>query len=318
MITLRPISGTEALSKSKPISERHVTRPTEVLGAATVREVATPFEQALREAIASLKEQLTRVEGEADPLTRHLGYRAFNRDARARNLDPNALSDPEDQAYAQELLQTARGREAQSFAALDDTARVDLQVLLYLDERLHAREAAAHQRAAAAQVKSAERATVERLQQQAARHEAEVAQLPSTPRPAWLRVLGVVLATLSVAVLAALITHPTLWAALPVLRWTSGLVALSMVVVGGWLGMDPLQRRKWALEQLRQLSEWTSTAAQREAAANEALTHALKLFEEVDAECKREEAAALAVLKRRVGAERYVSLSGGVVAFDPG
>jgi hypothetical protein len=158
-----------------------------------------------------------------------------------------------------------------------------------------------------------ERSKSTRLEQEVARQRAAIAQLPEDAKPVWLRVMGVVMAVLSLGFFL-LVLRESRW--LPVLRWSSALGALSMVAVGAWLGSDPHERRVWLVAQFEELAKWREDAAARETRAKEELTRALKLFESVDAECQREEAAALAVLKRRPGADRYVSASGSVVVFE--
>jgi hypothetical protein len=109
--------------------------------------------------------------------------------------------------------------------------------------------------------------------------------------------------------------QPRLLTALdPGWRWSWLLAASLFVLLGSWLSLDPLARRAWLVRRLEQLTAWRQTAAEREARARQTLLHALKLFEEVDAQCRREEAAADAVFQRRPGVQRYVAKSGAVVA----
>ena len=319
MLTVKFVRGPEPLWTTRSVSNRPAQSAAEVLGAATERTPVTPFERALREAIVALRESLARIDAEADPLAKHLGFRALNRDVGTRGLDEKQLSQPEDQAYARQLLDSARGREAQSFAALDDAARLDLEVLLRMEERLHTREDASSRRAAATSEEAAERAKVERLQRDLEQRCAAVDRLTSATRPLWLRVLGIVLALLSLGVVAVLRLPRLLgeWArGLPPLQWTSVLGALGLALLGAWLSVDPQQRRAWLLARAQRLADSRRGAAERAARAAEALTRARKLFEQVDDECRREAAAALAVLQRRPGAQRYVNMSETVVVLD--
>lgn len=322
-LSVKPVHGVAPPWTLRPVSIGRVGGASGVLGEATQRAPVTPFEQALREAIVGLRESLARVEREGDPLTRHLGFRALNRDVAARHLDEQKLSQPEDQAYAQQVLQTARGLEAQSFASLDAAARLDLEVLLHFEERLHARHEAASQRTAATRDEAAERAQAERLQRDLERKCAAVDRLGSATRPAWLRLLGLVLALLGVMALSAALGRlPWIvgaWvqgASGP--RWTTVLGAVALTALGAWLSVDPQRRRAWLLARAQRLIESRRGASLRVARAEEALSRARKLFEEIDDECRREEAAALAVLQRRPGAQRYVNSAGGVVVRPVG
>jgi hypothetical protein len=306
---LRAVTGTEQFRRAAP-----------VLAEATLRTAPPAFEQALRAAIAGLRDSMARLEAEIDPLSKHLGFRALNRDVAARGVDPEQLSRPDEQQYAGELLRSARGREAQTFVGLDPAARLDLEVLLQLERRLHERDALAARRAAADQAQAKERDTAERLERDLVRERETVEKAPAVTRPLWLRLLGVAAALLSFAFAAALAAQPHLLGAwldgLPAVRWSSVLGALLLGALGSWLGTDPAKRRAWLLAQVEALTESGRLAKAREREAAEALTRARKLFEEVDAECRREEAAALAVLQRRPGAARYVSTTGTVVVFD--
>jgi hypothetical protein len=310
--SVRGLVAVEPLSRLQPIGER-TKPPTAVLGPATLRLHVPRFEQALRDAIAGLKESMARIALESDPLTRHLGFRALNRDAKARHFEPEKLSEPDDQQYAKELLKSVEGRETQSLDALDPNDREDLETLLRFETRTQERIFVSTQRAAATQVAEDERSKSTRLEQEVARQRAAIAQLPEDAKPVWLRVMGVVMAVLSLGFFL-LVLRESRW--LPVLRWSSALGALSMVAIGAWLGSDPHERRVWLVAQFEELAKWREDAAARDTRAKEELTRALKLFESVDAECQREEAAALAVLKRRPGADRYVSASGSVVVFE--
>jgi hypothetical protein len=320
MQPVKLVHGPEPLWTTRPVSNRAVPRAGQVLGAATNRAPVTPFEQALREAIVGLRESMARIEAEVDPLTKHLGFRALNRDVRARGLDERQLKEPEDQSYARELLDAARGREAQSFAALDDAARGDLELLLHLEERLHARDEASSRRATATRDDATERARVERMQRELERKCAVVDRLAATERPLWLRVLGVVLAMVSLVMAVVVVGLPRLVGAwtqgVPTVRWTTVLGALGLMGLGAWLGVDPQRRRAWLLARVQRLAESRRGAAERATRASEALTRARKLFEEVDDECRREEAAALAVLQRRPGAQRYVNTSETVLVLE--
>lgn len=305
--------ATEPLSKLRAIGDRATRPPSAVLGPAAVRVPVTPFEQALREAIAGLRESLAKVAAERDPLTRHLGFRALNQDAKARHFEPEKLSEADDQDYARELINSVQTKEHQSFEALEANEREDLEALLRFETRLNERAFVSSHRTVASQQAEAEQSTTARLEREVARQQAAVAELPDAPKPVWLRVSGVVLSVLSLALLV-LVWREAKW--VPMLRWSTALGAFTTVLLGAWLGSDPYERRVWLLEQLNELSKWKEDAVVREQRAKEELTRALKLFESVDAECQREEAAALAVLKRRPGAERYVSASGAVIAFD--
>jgi hypothetical protein len=318
MLTVKPVHGSEPLWRARSLTNGLASRALSgVLGAATQHVPATPFEQALREAIAGLRASMARVEAEADPLTKHLGFRALNREVEARGLDGQQLSRPDDQAYAHELLQTARGREAQSFAALDDAARLDLEVLLHLEERFRARDEASASRTAATHQSATEYERAERLQRELDRQRASTERLPDKQRPAWLRLLGVALALGSLTVLGGLLSHPLLlgeWAdGLPALRWSTALGALGLSLLGAWLSLDPQRRRAWLLAQVQQLTVSQRDAKRAQTHAAEALARARKLFEQIDDECRREEAAAVAVLQRRPGAQRYVRTSETVV-----
>ncbi len=319
---LKPVLGAEPISRIRAIPELPPVRglgPVESVEAvATRRTVPHPFEQALRDAVVTIRETWARVETEEDPLAKHLGFKALNRGVGDSGFDPAQLSEADDQVYARDLLHALRGAEEQSFIYLDDAARVDLETLLRFEQKSHERTVASETRASAARDETRERVVVERLQQDVVRHEQLLSRLPSTPRPGWLRVLGALVAVASLGVLGVVVRQPGLiaqwFAGLPALRWSTAVGAVGTGLWGAWLGMDPLQRRAWMLERLQEVASWRQTAAQREAVATEALVHALKLFEEVDAACRREESAAQAVVQRRPGVQRYLSASGAVVA----
>jgi hypothetical protein len=313
VIPIRRLLATEPISKPLAIGARAVRPASAVLGPAAVRVQLTPFERALREAIAGLRESLEKVAAERDPLTRHLGFRALNQDAKARRFEPEKLSEVDDQQYARELLDSVQTGEHQSFEALQPSEREDLEAVLRFETRLQERELVSAHRTVASQQTEAEQSNTARLEREVARHQAAVAELPDTPKPVWLRLSGVAVAVLSLALLAV-VWREVKW--VPLLRWSTALAAMTTVLLGAWLVSDPYERRVWLLEQLHELSKWKEDAVVREQRANEELTRALKLFESVDAECQREEAAARAVFKRRPGVERYVSTSGAVIAFD--
>lgn len=319
---LRAVPGVERLVRPGPLGEVGPVRPAPaVLGEATVHSPTHPFEQALREALISLKEGLARVQAESDPLARHLGYRALDREATDGKVDPEQLSRPDEQQWARELLQTVHREVGRSALYLDDAARVDLEVLLRWELRRHEREDAEARRAAALHVEQLEHASARRVVEEVERTEQTVSRL-APPRPGWQRAAGVLLAALGLIALGLVVGQPGLlakwWRGLPSVRWGSLLGGLGAALAGAWLAVDPQQRRAWLVRRLLELAELRRTASEREAAALEALTRAKKLFEEVDAECQREEAAALAVLQRRPGAERYVSLTAPVVVPSAG
>lgn len=315
---IRPVVAVDRIVRPGPLGEVAAVRPAPaVLGDATIHQPLHPFEQALREALVSLKEGLARVQGELDPLSRHLGYRALDREVGDRKLDPEQLSRPDEQQWARELLHTVHTEAARSTLYLDDAARVDLEVLLRWELKRHERDDAEARRAAALHLEQTQQAAVRRMVDEASSTEAEVAQL-RPERSAWQRALGLVVGLAGLLAFFAIVMQPSLlakWArGLPAVRWSSVALSLVFVAGGGWIAIDPRQRRAWLVRRLLELAELRRTAAEREAEAREALTRAKKLFEEVDAELQREEAAALAVLQRRPGAERYVNLTRPVVA----
>ncbi|MDP1829512.1 MAG: hypothetical protein Q8L48_39965 [Archangium sp.] len=308
---LKPVASAEAVSRLRPIAASAVAavrpRP-EVLGDATQRVVLPAFEQALRQAIAGIRETVKQLETESDGLTRHLGYRALNRDVSEQGIDPQQLPDPEDRAFAHDVLRGAQQREAQCLAGLDAAAREDLEVVLQLEQARQQRtDAEARHRTAVAE-QLAQRGVVEGLARDARSRE----RLIETP--SWTRWPALVLSLAGLGLLVVLVVRPALlgaWAAgLPVWRWTSVLAAVALTLAGGWFGMNPLQRRAWWQARLQRLATSLRSAREREEVSANALRHARKLFEDVDAECRREEEAARAVLQRRPGAKRYVSLSG--------
>lgn len=334
---VKPVTGPERLTPLAPVvrPEARAVSPAPALDGATVHAPRGAFEEALRAALISLKEGVVRAEREADPLARHLGFRALEhelatgpaaafgppageaeRPAEARGLEH--LARPEEQQWARELLHTLRGGVERSFAALDQAAREDLALLL--QQQVRARQWVEAQaqfeavRQAAEQARTAARLAVER----AAHAERREAALPGS-RPAWQVNTGLVLAAHGLVALLLVALQPSLlrlWArGLPGLSWGLLLGGLVGLGAGAFWVLDPRLRRAWLARQLARLAELKRTHAEREAAAAAALAHAKKLFEQVDAECQREEAALRAVLARRPGVERYVNLAGPVVSF---
>jgi hypothetical protein len=334
---LKPVTGSAQLTPPAPAvrPEARAVGPAPALDGATVHAPRGAFEETLRAALISLKEGAVRVEREADPLARHLGFRGLERElatgpaavfgpsagegersSEARGLEH--LARPEEQQWARELLQTLRGGVERSFAALDEPAREDLARLL--QQQVRARQWAEAQaqleavRRAAEQARTAARLVVERV----AHAERREAALPGS-RPAWQVNTGLVLAAHGLVTLLLVALQPSvlrLWArGLPGLSWGLLLGGLAALGAGAFWALDPRLRRAWLARQLAGLAELKRTHAEREAAAAAALARARKLFEEVDAECQREEAALRAVLARRPGVERYVNLAGPVVSF---
>lgn len=313
---MKPVRGPEPPWTTRPVFARPPQRVIPPLGPATSHAPRAAFEQALREAMIALRESMAHVDAEADPLAKHLGYRSLHRQVQAGGLDERQLSDAEERTYAHQLLETVRSREAQSFAALDDAAREDLETLLRREEHLHAWDETSTRHAAASRDHATERATAERLQRELERQGAAADRLGLRTRPLWLRVLGALLAVASASAVV-LVRRSDLWSAwmegLPALEWTSLAVALGLGAWGAWLSVDPRQRRAWLLERVERLVLAHRGATIRATRAADELTRAKKLFEQVDDECRREEAAALAVLQRRPGAQRYVSATRQVV-----
>jgi hypothetical protein len=293
-----------------PVPERVLptaVRLTPSLGALTVGEATSrvapgDFEQALRTALAELKDAFTQVQAEGDPLSRHLGLRQLAEDVGAREWDVSHLSRREEQDYARDLVRDVVTLASQSAERLDAQARTDLDAILRFEARQQERAALETQRDAASRAEARDVARRERLQRDIAQAEARLAALPPQPRPAWHRGAGVGL------VLCALVALVLAWsgpvsAGPPVPRGAWGLAAVVLGAVGAWLVRDRRAALRARLAGLLARSQETDAEAAR---SKEALARALALFGKVDAECRAEEAAAEAVLHRRPGAARYV------------
>ncbi|MDP2273453.1 MAG: hypothetical protein Q8N23_16150 [Archangium sp.] len=310
---IKPIAGVDRVTRLLGIAETPPIQPTPVvLAPATWRTATSPLEEALRAALHQFAAALGRVETEPDPLTRHLGFRTVRRELNEAAVAPQNLSDPEEQAWAKSLVDSARAKEHATLGALDAQARSDLEVLLTFERRLDERHAADVLRKAATQDQLTQRAVLSRLQRDTERRRADFVKLESSRRPKWARVLGVVIAICSFGVLALRMEFD----ASPLLSRVTLAGVIFSGLLGSWLALDSRQRRAWLKDRLEELATLRQSAAEREAHAKEHLTHALKLFDEVDAQCQREEAAARAVLLRLPGAERYLRTSGPVVAFS--
>ncbi len=274
--------------------------------ASTLQAVPRVREMEARDAVARLHAALQRVEAQGDPLARHLGYRALNRDDAVSGFDPQRLHGTE-QVAARTLLEQLRAREQQTFVALDDAARADLEVVFRCEERHAERAALATRRAKATVHEAVQRAAAERLQRDLERQGLTLATLPREPRPAWMRTAGLGFVVFGFAVLAVLARHPReLDALAPAWRWAALVSAGLGVVLGTWLRLDPRERRAWVLSQRAKLTAWSDTAAERELHALERLGHARELCDEVEAQCQRAEAAAHDVAVRRPAVEPFL------------
>lgn len=307
---MKPVLSTEAISRLHAIGER-ASRDL-VLGQATQHVSPDQFERVVREAVISLKDALTRIENEPDPLTRHLGFRALARDVSDAGIETQRLSQPDEQMYVRSLVQDVLGRESISLGQLDPSARADLEVLLRYEKTVFEKQHATEQRDVAQKQYTSIREAMERAQRDIERHTRSLAVLPENPRPFWLRLSGIALAVLSLGSLGLLVEQirlrqPRLTAPW---NWTWALAAIGLTALGVWLFVDPTARKGWLVSRLQQLRDSLRTAAERENLSKEAMSRALDLFERVNAECREEEEAALAVLKRRPGARRYVSVIG--------
>lgn len=309
---IKPLSGVDRVTRLIGIAEAPPVQPTPVvLAPATWRTPTSPVEEALRAVLHQFAAALGRVETQTEPLTRHLGFRTIRRELNDAAVNPENLSDLEDQAWAKSLVDSARVKEHATLGSLDAQARSDLEVLLHFEQRLDERLAADVRRKAASEDQVTQRAVLTRLERDAERRRLDFVKLESSRRPKWARVLGVVIAVCSCGVLALRMEFE----ASPVLNVVTLAGVVFSGLLGSWLALDSRQRRAWLKERLEELATLKQSAAEREAHAKEHLTHALKLFDEVDAQCQREEAAARAVLLRLPGAERYLRTSGPVVAF---
>ncbi len=267
-----------------------------------------PAAPSLRESLAALKEGLTRVEAEGEPVTRTLGFRALQREAAPDALEPEHLERPEEREWAKELLQAVRTGEARTQLGLGDEARADLGLLLHLEQLREARAQAAQLREAALHAQREHRSGADRLAREEARLRRQ-AQTLARPRSTQV-VLGVSLALVGALALGGLFASG--------LGSRLGVTGCALLVLAGaWLSLAPWQRRAWVQRRLAELAALQKSQAAREAEDAERLVRARKCFEDVDAECQREEAAALAVFLRRPGAQRYLRLTGPAVAFAP-
>lgn len=278
--------------------------PTQTLGAlepATRREVPPPFVQILREALHRLRERVTEVRAEAEPLNRVLGFRSLEGEADELTRDLSRLEEDE-QRWAKELRSDVREGGATARAGLDATAEADLALLLQLEQR-HQERVTQRQRLDAAAGRTQERArAVARLVDDEASAQRTPLRLPY----AW--VLPVL-----VTAGALLALSWRLWSALPLLTPGSLLQGGAVLAAAAWFFLHPLHRRAAVLSRLADLRRRREREQVAEADAASELRHALKVFEEVDAACRREEEAALAVFHRRPGAQRYLRASGAVV-----
>ncbi len=283
-----------------------------VLAPATFRTAASPLEEALRATLHQFAAALGRVEAEAEPLTQHLGFRTLRRELDEAAISPQKLSDPEEQEWAKTLIDSARVKEHATLGSLDAQARSDLEVLLNFERRLDERHAADVRWKTASEDQVTQRAVLTRLERDTERRRLDFAKLESARRPKWARMLGVVIAFCSCGVLALRMEFD----ASPWLNVVTLAGVIFAGLLGSWLALDSRQRRAWLKDRLEELATLRQSAAEREAHAKEHLAHALELFDEVDAQCQREEAVARAVLLRLPGAQRYARTSGPVVAFS--
>ncbi len=306
---IKPITA-EPVPRLKPLPERPAIHAGPgVLGEATHRVLPDPFEVVLRDALISLREALSRLDSEADPVARHLGIRGLKRDVAASELDVEQLSRIDEQVYARELISDLVGREARSLDKLDGAARADLEVLLRLEQLIHEKLDVAARGVHAARDQALERATAERIQRDIERQTRMVEGLPTTPRPWWLRLTGVTLAITGFAVFVVSRTTPG--------RWIGVLAAVSLAATGFWLSLDPSRRRERLLAGLQRLVDLRQLVTDRDARAGEVLALARTRFEEIDLACERQEALALAVFERRPGIRPYVGEVAPSVSLAP-
>ena len=258
-LAVKPVTSADPLFRLRALSERPTTPSlgpsAAVLGQATQRVVPGQFEQLLREAVAGLRDALAGLEVEKDPLTRHLGLQALARDVAASGLDPQQLSQPDEQQYARQLVLDLTGRAAQSQGNLDGAARADLEVLIRFEEGLHKRQQAAQEREAAGLDEASRRMAAERCRRDFEQHARSAAALPTTPRPLWVRLLGVALALMSCGRLISPFSRGAHRSWSPDLPLGDGLDrgALAFAVVGGRLAGTRLETM-WLLSQLQRLA----------------------------------------------------------------
>lgn len=307
VVPLRVLAPSERLAPPATAAVPH-------LGEATSRTPPADFEQALREAVADLREVFQQVQAEGDPLTRHLALRQLARDVSSNDWDVSRLTRKDEQTFARELVRDVVTLSTQSAERLDPLARGDLEVLLRFEGRLEERAALEVQREAAGRTAAQDAARRDTLRRELEEGEAREAAMVATPAFA-LRYVGVLLAFFGVvAFLASLVALAALvlgWP-LPVVDVPSGPgsvaapAVLAVVAGAAWWSVDPRRRRAWLVARLVQVRALLESQAQAEARSKATLDRALALWAKVDAECRAEEAAAEAVFRRRPGVARYV------------
>ena len=272
---------------------------------ATRLEVRPPFIQALREALHALRDRVVGVRAEDEPVTRYLGFRSLDQEAQDTTRELDGLDDDE-RTWAESLRAEVSQEQQQAQDALDDDARADLAALLQLEQRHVERTTVRQQLDQVTERSQARARTVARLVQE----EAEVGKTPLRLPRAWL--LPTVVTALAAVTVGARVVR-----GLPLLGWSSAIAAAASFLTLLWLVAHPLLRRGPLVRRLAQLRTVREAEQQQEAEAAAALRHALKVFEDVDAACRREEDAAQAVFHRRPGVQRYLKASGPVVTVGP-
>lgn len=274
---IKPIAGPSSVHViDRARGPGPVVRSTPIEAAAKVL-ARTPFERALRDSLHALRERVVTAQTETDPLNRHLGFRVLRSELTAATPDLEAVDDAEEREWAEALLDSIKDEAHLSYESLTPDERQDFEVLLRFEAGLAARTEF-HQRVLASrQLARSERANLERLTHQ-----------PRTGTTLLFAAGALCLGWMIFSVIRST----------PATTWFSFAASVVLLSAGGWLAANP--RR--ALEALR-------SAEAKERDAREGLRHALKVFEDMEAESQREEAAARAVLLRRPGIERFVAIS---------
>lgn len=289
----------------------------------TPEDVAAALKQrALRATVIDFRRTLARVTREEDPLIRHIGLRAVSRQTEASGFDPSQLEHLDDQLFVRRLLETVRKDVHRSFARLNEWERADLDALDSCANAEHAR------REAAARLDSAEAAALALRQSAQAHHRAfslEMARAAgplaalanARARSPLLRALGLALVFggfLSLIVLLARWHH--LGSDGPTLAM-SGLSALLLFGFGAWLSSDPVGRRARLLNRLQGLADEERASAEASTAAEAELARAMTHCKQTDHEFRRQEAAAVEVLRRRPGLLRCATPGSALEGDEP-
>lgn len=302
---MKPVFAVAALHRLKEISQLEgpgrIQTPS--LGHATRRDIPEKFEQAVREALVELRQALASIEQERDGVVRHLSYRALSHEVRTSGLDGRALSEGDERTYARQLVQQVHQHVAHSFQQLDFNAQRDVELLLHLEERMGQRAERRQAATDAAQQLDDSRGQLQQMEREVARLSKALQNVSARqPRPMWLRAVGVILSLAGVT--AGTVTFsqrntvelPWVWMSVGVIVGAAGL----------WLSVDSTQRRAWMRSALEKMVERRKGVVQRAAEAQAALERAKVLFEQIDAECRRDEEALKAVMERRPGALRFL------------